>query len=134
MKIIKRITFKSSAGSKTVLNPNGNLCWKMRASSLALRFEDQEWAPILKSSRVLSMPVTLPKTNLEPKIGGFKDDFPFKGVIFRFHVRFPGSTVYHKRLAPSSDISCVFNGFPPGRSYVHMIHSKLADLPISKGG
>lgn len=97
---------------KTALNPNRNLCWKRRASSLALRFEDQKWAPI-KSSRVLSMPFTLPKTNLKPKIGGFEDHFPFKGVIFWFHVRFRGSTVYtvnhNQRPASSSDVYLTFS-------------------------
>lgn len=97
---------------KTTLNPNRNLCWKRRASSLALRFEDQKWAPI-KSSRVLSMPVTLPKTNLKPRIGGFEDHFPFKGVIFGFHVRFRGSTVYtvnhNQRPASGSDVYLTFS-------------------------
>ena len=96
---------------KTALNPNRNLCWKRRASSLALRFEDQKWAPI-KSSRVLSMPVTRPKTNLKPKIGGFEDHFPL-GVIFGFHVRFRESTVYtvnhNQRPASSSDVYLTFS-------------------------
>ena len=30
------------------------------------------------------------KINMEHNNGGLEDDFPFQGVIFRFHVNFPG--------------------------------------------
>ena len=135
---IKHIEVHKFSMFKTALNPNRNLCWKRRASSLAQRFEDQNWAPI-KSSRVLSMPVTLPKTNLKPKIGGFWRPFSFQGVIFGFHVRFRESTVYTVNHCPEARfqfwcVSYIFNGFPSWRSYVHMIHCKLADFSILNGG
>ena len=45
---------------------------------------------------------TPPKTNMEPKNGGWEDDFPFRWVIFRFHVNFQGCTA--KYSGPNSPV------------------------------